>query len=107
MLTEHQQETHATPVVKEVQPTPVMKERQPTPVMKDRQPTPVMKERQPTPVMKERVETRDAIQPLTIEQLNSLYYNQQLEQNDFYIDKFVEVKLKLSCTETKLIKSVI
>ena len=103
MLTEHQQapltqETHATPVVMEVQPTPVMKERQPTSVMK---------ERQPTPVMKERVDTREAIQPLTIEQLNSLYYNQQLEQNDFYIDKFVEVKLKLSCTETKLIKSVI
>ena len=86
------QERQLAPVAQERQPAPVMQERQPAPVMQERQPAPMMQERQPTPVIQERVETREAIQPLTLEQLKSLYYNQKLEQNGFFIDNFVEVK---------------
>jgi len=32
------------------------------------------------------------IRPLTIEQLNSLYYNARLENNQAYIDKFIQVR---------------
>ena len=91
-------ERNNTPELKELQSTPAVvipqtpaMAIQQTPMAKKILQTPKMKEKQPKPAFQERIETRETIQPLTIEQLNSLYYNQKLEQNDFYIDKFVEV----------------
>lgn len=43
-------------------------------------------------VVPQRVEKRVELQPLTPEQLNSLYYNVQLENNTAYIDRFVQVR---------------
>ena len=37
---------------------------------------------------------REAVQPLTLEQLNSLYYNQKLEQNGVYIENFIQVSME-------------
>ena len=44
-----------------------------------------------------RMEEKGNIQPLTLEQLNSLYYNPKLEQNDTFIDNFIEVSLEFLC----------
>ncbi|XP_053378040.1 ectopic P granules protein 5 homolog isoform X2 [Mercenaria mercenaria] len=41
-----------------------------------------------------RVERREEFQPLTPEQLNSLYYNTRLENNTAYIDRFVQMEMK-------------
>ena len=39
----------------------------------------------------EKAEKAEMIQPLTVEQLNSLYHNRRLEANVDFIKKFVEV----------------
>ncbi|XP_052780180.1 ectopic P granules protein 5 homolog isoform X2 [Mya arenaria] len=41
-----------------------------------------------------RVQRQDEIQPLTSEQLKSLYYNVKLENNEAYIDKFIQREMK-------------
>ena len=46
-------------------------------------------------VAQNRIEEKGNIQPLTLEQLNSLYYNPKLEQNDAFIDNFIEVSLNI------------
>ena len=48
-------------------------------------------------VAQNRIEEKGNIQPLTLEQLNSLYYNPKLEQNDTFIDNFIEVSLEFLC----------
>jgi hypothetical protein len=40
-----------------------------------------------------KVERREELQPLTPEQLTSLYYNPGLENNTAYIDRFVQVNI--------------
>ncbi|XP_060553082.1 ectopic P granules protein 5 homolog [Ruditapes philippinarum] len=41
-----------------------------------------------------KVERRKELQPLTPEQLTSLYYNPRLENNTAYIDRFVQMEMK-------------
>lgn len=50
-----------------------------------------LRPREPEQVPQPKVIRREEFQPLTPEQLASLYYNPRLEYNTAYIDRFVQV----------------